>query len=102
MKLSLFIAILVSISCTDPPETAQTENSASCDVRFAKLSSGERQAIIEAEKALPEHALYVDKCGSFNARGAAKDLWDSGRYESPSQAVTRANEMEVEWLKMLV
>jgi len=99
MKFSLLVVILLSISCADPTETTQTVNSTSCDVRYAKLSSGEIQAIIEAKKALPKHALYVDKCGKFNVREAAKTLWKTGNYESPSQAVTRANEMEVEWLQ---
>ena len=99
MKLSLLIATLLSISCADPAEKVHAYNGASCEVRYAKLSSGERQAIIEAKQALPGHALYVDKCGSFNVREAAKTLWETGNYESPSQAVTRANEMELEWLQ---
>jgi len=99
MKLSLLVAILLSVSCTDPADPAQTENGMSCDARYEKLSSGERQAIEEAKHALPEHALYVDKCGDFNVRKAAKTLWETGNYESPSQAVTRANEMELEWLQ---
>ena len=99
MKLFLLAVILFSISCADPAETVQAENGTSCDAKYDKLSSGERQAIIEAKKALPEHALYVDKCGTFGVRKTAKALWDTGSYESPSKAVSRANAMELEWLR---
>jgi len=99
MKLFLLAVILFSISCTDPAETGQAENGTSFEARYEKLSSGERQAIAEAKKTLPEHAKYVDQRGKFNVRKAAKALWDTGSYESPSQAVTRANEMELEWLQ---
>ena len=99
MKLSLLVSIFLSISCTDPAENVQTEKSTSCDARYGKLSSGERQAIEEAKHALPEHALYVDKCGSFNTREAAKALWDTGKYKRPPDAVFAAEKMEIEWLQ---
>jgi len=94
MRLLILIVVLSVISCSDPSASQQNNEAAK-----GQLSSSERQAIEKAKKALPEHALYVDKCGSFNVRQAAKALWDTGNYESPSQAVTRAHEMEVEWLQ---
>jgi len=97
MRLLILIVVLSVISCSDPSASDDTEQNN--EAAKGQLSSGERQAIEKAKKALPEHALYVDKCGSFNVRQAAKALWDTGNYESPSQAVTRAHEMEVEWLQ---
>lgn len=67
----------------------------------AGLSSGELQAIAEAKEALPDHAQYVDARGDFDVRETAKALWETGQYESPSQAVTAANQMELEWLTEL-
>ena len=64
-----------------------------------RMSEGERQAIAEAREALPEHAKYVDDRGNFDTRACAKDLYASGEYSAPD-AVSRANEMRVEWKEM--
>jgi len=97
MRFLILIVVLSVISCSDPSASHGTERKN--EVAKGQLSNGELQAIAEAKKALPEHAKYVDQRGKFNVRKAAKVLWETGNYDSPSQAVTRANEMELEWLQ---
>ena len=73
----------------------------SCDELYTQLSSGERQAITETKKQLPRHAAFVDKCGRFDVQRSAKTLWENGDYTRIQDAVTAAQEMELEWIEAL-
>ena len=98
-------ALLVTFLLLAGTAEACTQQSAQamqpCDELFAQLSSGERQAITETKKQLPRHAAFVDKCGRFDVQRSAKALWESGDYARIQDAVTAAQEMELEWLQAL-
>lgn len=99
MKFFTLLMALLIIACSE----VSVSDSSSLDQKGDnnELSSGERQAIEEAKKALPEHAKYVDDRGNFDVRACAKDLWETGDYERPPEAVTKARQMETEWIKMV-
>ncbi len=99
MKLLTLIVVLLTIACSDASVSGNSDQSDKTHI--SEQSSGERQAIEEAKKALPEHAKYVDERGKFDVVACGRDLYETGKYANGGDAMAEARRMETEWKRMV-